>query len=358
VGALRVALATPTYWPEVRRGAERFVHELAHGLLARGHEPVIVTTTPGRPGRRREEGVEVLRAWRAPVQPQRFEDHLSAVPALRLALHAARPDAVIATHATAALAAEPWPAVFAFMGIPHRASLVGRRARLRLVTRATRHAQAVTALSQHAARVFEEHLGVSAEVIAPAVDLETFSPGGTRAPVPTLVCAADAGEPRKRVGLLLEAFEIVRRVHPDAELILDRRSGPRAPGVHLADMDDRGALAGFYRRAWASVLPSWGEAFGLVLAEALACGTPVVGANREGIPEVLGDDPVGGLFDGEDAVALAAAILATLRLAQEPGTAAACRARAERFSRERCAEAYDDLMRRLPSAMNGFSIRK
>ena len=344
---MRVALATPTYWPEVRRGAERFVHELAHGLAARGHEPVIVTTSPRAQGTTREEGIGVVRAWRAPdarLRRRRFEDHLPAIPALRLALRHVGPDAVIATHATAAVAAEPWPTVLAFMGIPHRAALVNRRARLRLLTRATERAVAVTALSGHAARVFSEHLGVEAMVIPPAVDLATFTPGGERAPVPTLVCAADGREPRKRVGLLLEAFALVRRVHSDAELVLDRRGGARAEGVHLADMDDRATLAGLYRRAWVSVLPSWGEAFGLVLAEALACGTPVVGSNREGIPEVLGDDPVGGLFDGEDPAALAAALLATLRLATEPGIAAACRARAERFSRERCAAAYDELL--------------
>ena len=343
---MRVALATPTYWPEVRRGAERFVHELAHGLAARGHDPVIVTTSPRSQGTTTEEGVAVVRAWRPPAGPlaRGFEDHLSAIGSLRLALHHVRPDAVIATHATAAMASERWTTVLAFMGIPHRASLVGRRTRLGLLERATARAAAVTALSGYAARVFDEHLGVQARVIAPAVDLQTFSPGGEREREPTLVCAADAREPRKRVGLLLEAFELVRRVHPGAQLVVDRHGGVRAEGVHLAAMDDRAALAALYRRAWVSVLPSWGEAFGLVLAEALACGTPVVGSNREAIPEVVGDDPVGMLFDGEDPAAVAAAVLAALRLAQEPGTAAACRARAERFSRERCAEAYDELL--------------
>ena len=343
---MRIALATPTYWPEVRRGAERFVHELAHGLAARGHAPVIVTTSPREQGTRREDGIPVVRAWRAPEGPLRgrFEELLPAIPPLRLALHHVAPDAVIATHATAAVAAGRTPTVLAFMGIPHRASLVGRRGRLRLVQRACERAVAVTALSEHAGRVFAEQLEVDATVIAPPVDLRTFSPGGERAPDPTLVCAADPREPRKRVALLMEAFDLVRRVHPGAQLVLDRRGGMRGDGVHLADMDDPAVLAGLYRRAWVSVLPSWGEAFGLVLAEALACGTPVVGANREGIPEVLGDEPVGGLFDGEDPASLAAALLATLRLSQEPGTAAACRARAGRFSRDRCAAAYDELL--------------
>jgi glycosyltransferase involved in cell wall biosynthesis len=103
-------------------------------------------------------------------------------------------------------------------------------------------------------------------------------------------------------------------------------------------MDDLPAL---YRTAWASALPSWGEAFGLVLAEALASGTPVVGANREAIPEVLGGTPgIGALFDGED---VAPALLETLDLARDPATAARCRARAEHFSVAACAERHEAL---------------
>src|SRR5262249_20778223 len=96
------------------------------------------------------------------------------------------------------------------------------------------------------------------------------------------------------------------------------------------------------------VLPSWGEAFGLVLAEALACGTPVVGSDREAIPEVLGgDERIGRLFGGEDPEALAGALLEALELAADPGTAAACRERAERFSTDRTTEAYLALYREL-----------
>ena len=120
-------------------------------------------------------------------------------------------------------------------------------------------------------------------------------------------------------------------------------------------------LPAVYRRAWVSALPSWGEAFGLVLAEALACGTPVVGSDREGIPEVLGDQairvdaegrdaqaagppPVGALFAGDDPRIVAQALQDALELATAPQTAAACRARAETFSTERCAAAYDRLL--------------
>src|SRR5881394_4129814 len=88
-------------------------------------------------------------------------------------------------------------------------------------------------------------------------------------------------------------------------LILDRR-GARisAPFVELRDLDDRAALATAYREAHVAALPSWGEAFGLVLVEAMACGTPSVGPTAE-----LYDRPgVGVAFDADDPAELAAAL--------------------------------------------------
>ena len=339
-----LTVITPTYWPEVRRGAERLAHDLASALPA-----TLITTHRGGVRRAREDGIDVVRLPRLPgegrLARRMYEQHLTAMPALELELRRTRPAAALALQATAAVASirAGVPTVFAHMGIPHRQSLVNRRARLNLVERACREAVAVTALSEAARDAFRTHLGVEAHVIHPPVDTERFSPGGVRSEHPTIACAADPDEPRKRVPLLIEAMSHVRREHPHAMLLLDVRKRFQASGVTWVDMTD---LPTIYRSAWVSALPSWGEAFGLVLAEALACGTPVVGSNREGIPEVLGgDERVGRLFDGDDPRALARAIVETIELAQDPGTAAACRARAEHFSLDRAAEAYRALLR-------------
>ncbi len=352
----RVALCHPTYWPEVRRGAERMTHDLAAGLAARGHAVRILTSHRAAPARTTEDGVEVLRLWRPPgarLERRLFEPHVQLLPLTYAALRAGDADVAHALQAGDAAAAARWtratgrPSVYAHMGIPHRAWLTARRGRLALVQRAVAGCSAVTALSEHARDAFQTWLGVEARVMHPPVDTVLFSPGGARSEDPTIVCAADAREPRKRVGLLVAAFGAVRRAHPRARLLLDARTaGPFAgDGVQAVDMNDLPAL---YRAAWVSVLPSWGEAFGLVLAEALACGTPVVGADREGIPEVLGGEPgVGRLFSGEDPAALARALLETLDLAGDLATAAACRARAEVFSAARCAERHEALYREL-----------
>ncbi|TML05366.1 MAG: glycosyltransferase family 4 protein, partial [Actinobacteria bacterium] len=48
---MRIALLHPCYWPEVRRGTERVIRELADGLVARGHEPLLITSHPGQTAR-------------------------------------------------------------------------------------------------------------------------------------------------------------------------------------------------------------------------------------------------------------------------------------------------------------------
>ena len=78
--ALRVALLSPVFWPEVRRGSERFARELADGLITRGHEPTLITSHRGATTVCMEDGLRVIRLWRPPdarLERRMFERHLT-----------------------------------------------------------------------------------------------------------------------------------------------------------------------------------------------------------------------------------------------------------------------------------------
>jgi FkbM family methyltransferase len=365
---VRIALLHPCYWPEVRRGAERFIRELADGLLARGEEVSLITSQLARPSRTVEDGLEVVRVWRPPQRPLLrlgFEDHLTHLPFSYSALCASAADVAHAVNHVEGPLAARWgrtagrPSVFSCMGIPDDAYLAERRLRRATFERAVHGCDATVALSDAAARTLERSFGEQVRVIPPGVDVRTFTPDpATRAETPEIICAASAAEPRKRVRLLVEAFGHVRRELPDARLVLDRprdaalaRAFQSEPGVVLERLDDRAALATAYRRAWVSALPSTFEAFGLVLAEALACGTPVAATDAGGMVEVVGrDSDVGRLFGGDDPKALARALVDAIDLCRDPRTAARCRKRAEQFSTDVCARRYAQLYRDLLGA--------
>lgn len=87
------------------------------------------------------------------------------------------------------------------------------------------------------------------------------------------------------------------------------------------------------------VLASTGEAFGLVLAEAMACGVPVVGSRSGAIPEIVEDRVTGLLATPRDEVSFADAIeklSRDARLRKEMGANSLTRVR-EKFTVERVA---------------------
>ncbi|HEU4657668.1 MAG TPA: glycosyltransferase family 4 protein [Capillimicrobium sp.] len=355
-----VAFLNPTYWPEVARGSERYIDDLARGLRERGWAPHLITSHPARADETVEEGLPVRRVKRPRgegwLRRRGFDDFWTHVPAAARELR--RGDDVLA-HAfypTDAVAAGRWtkrtgrPSILSVMGIPN--PLV--RVRFDAVPRAARSVSVVTALSRWAADGLWWRYGIEARVIYPGVDLTAFAPG-ERAAEPTIFCAATPDVARKRVPLLVEAFARVRRERPGARLVLVRPGSAAlaaqleaVPGVSLVSLGP-GEVREAYASAWVSALPSVGEAFGLVLIESMACGTPAVGTDAGAFGEIVDSDGVGRLFDGGEA-ALARALLEALELSEDPATAARCRARAERFSMERSVGEVEALYRELLGA--------
>jgi glycosyltransferase involved in cell wall biosynthesis len=95
----------------------------------------------------------------------------------------------------------------------------------------------------------------------------------------------------------------------------DREVRPRLGGnARFAGHLDRAQLVDLVGRARAVLTtPCWDEPYGLVAAEALACGTPVCGFARGGMTEVVGPG-AGVLVDPGDTHALATAIAIAVEL--------------------------------------------
>ncbi|SDH84475.1 Glycosyltransferase involved in cell wall bisynthesis [Actinokineospora alba] len=186
-----------------------------------------------------------------------------------------------------------------------------------------RAARAVVTTSPWATRRLVEHHGLTAvHTVTPGTDPAPTAPGteaGTR-----LLCVASV-TPRKGHDLLVEALAAVADlpwtcvcVGPlgdpgyveDLRLLIERH--------HLADRVtlDGPRSGGSLDRAYASadllVLASRAETYGMVVAEALARGIPVLATAVSGVPDTLGQAPAGGtpglLVPPGDTDALAAAL--------------------------------------------------
>jgi glycosyltransferase involved in cell wall biosynthesis len=357
---MRIALVHPVFWPEVRRGSERVLHDIGAGMAARGHEVSLITTHPGPASESIEDGIRVLRAHRPPPVPGLglHELFLETVPGTVRRLREGGFDLAHAFHLTAAFAAVEArsrngpPVVYSFHGIPTRRYLVARRRRIEMLRRVLAGSERTTVLSRAAADGMRRYLFHDPEVMPAGVDLQGFAPAPERLPEPTILCTATFTDPRKRIPLLLDAFRLLRERRPEATLLLDdnpdptmRSLRPELPeGAQWVQLSSDGSLADAYARAWVTALPSVEEAQGLVLLESLAAGTPVVAARSGGPPDVLDGRPaVGRLFEPDDAESLSRALEEALALAEDPATASVCEARAADFGWDALLDSHADL---------------
>ena len=162
----------------------------------------------------------------------------------------------------------------------------------------------------------------------PGVDAKLFCPLDHREPMrdPYILCLARLSDPRKNVGLLLEAYALLpESVRSQARLVLAGSSGPpdafwrRAEALGLRDRisyferPDRNALVRLYQGASAFALPSDEEGFGVALLEAMCCAVPVVSTKSGGPDGIIADGEDGYLVPLDDTMALSSRLVQVLQ---------------------------------------------
>ena len=111
-------------------------------------------------------------------------------------------------------------------------------------------------------------------------------------------------------------------------------------------------LASYYGKAKAFLMtPNWDEAFGLVIAEAMSCGTPVIAFNTGSIPEIVEDGKTGYLSsytDGEDGISANVEKLFNLSDKEYGEISFNSRKRVEeKFTIDKMVEGYESLYKKL-----------
>ena len=278
--------------------------------------------------------------------------HLGANPAIGL-LHAhfGIPDAVIARR-QAARTGLPYVVTLhgddAFNVLP-RKDPIGEAVR-----RAVEDASAVICVSEAMARAVSAVVDIAPVVITNGYDDGLFTVSdqprdGGLLFVGNLV-------PTKNVPLLLRAYA---RVLPAIGLPLtivgdgplraslaDKAASLGLDGsVRFLGVRGRREVADLMARATALVLPSLSEGWGVVVAESLASGTPVVASRVGGVPEILGSEDGGILVPPADEAALAAGLAAIASRPVDPRrVAAASRARPWREQAQLIAAVYRSVL--------------
>lgn len=125
---------------------------------------------------------------------------------------------------------------------------------------------------------------------------------------PTIAFVGRASDPRKNLGLLLDAFARLRLRHPSARLRLIGES-PR-PDVRLGEgvelVGEVESVPDALSGTSLFVLPSFQEGFGIVVAEALAKGIPAIVTPCGGPEDLVRDSRAGIVLEGFDPAELAA----------------------------------------------------
>lgn len=331
---MRFVFLTLGYHPDTDGGAYRYAAEVAEVLAGRGHAVEVITKAPDQtlPVQETRNGVRLhqvrgpgggfRRNWSGVVDAAKAE--------LKVCHNPSKPDLVASHHAYFERALRGLNPVVLFhgpWGLEHRFACAGKarslpvRLRDRLVStwlhriedRALRSASRILVASRYmAGKLREWHPTATApvEVVGGGANPTRFHGGLDRsaarqkwgvAPDGLLFLSVRRLDPRMGLSILVQGFASIAAKHPSTRLWIAGKGAQREELERLAQahgLDGRIRFLGFvpepelpglYSAADAVLMPSLDlEGFGLVTAEALSCGTPVLASDAGANSEVIG----------------------------------------------------------------------
>jgi len=327
--SLRIGMVSPYGW-DVPGGVQVHIKDLAETLIAQGHSVSVLApvsqedqlsesyvVSAGRPVPIPYNGA-VARILFGPLASSRVKQwiahgefdvlhiHEPAIPSLSLLTAWAADGPIVATfHA----AANKQKAIYAVGPI--------LEAMLEKVS-------AKIAVSEMARATLKDHFDTEAVVIPNGIDSQKFADALARPEWQTEFTVGFLGrfdEPRKGLPILIDAFAQAVARDPRLRLLVagpgDAKAALKnvAPTVSekitfLGKLDDESKKQ-FFKSINLYVAPNTGgESFGIILAEAMAAGTPILASDIPAFEQLLQQGKTGALFASQDAHQLADQMLA------------------------------------------------
>ncbi len=357
---MNIALATPNFWPYVRRGTARYVSTLSNYLIKRGHRITIIAAKPGKSKEVEENGIVIK--YYPYIQHPLFLKHVNRFHTFTAAslwsFCKDDYDVIYCMH---------FPEGFA-------AHLAGKIKRIQYLLNITSvpfskyweksslneflfkkgvfSASGLLLPSRYSAQCMQEDYGITGKVIPMPVDTSYFSHRCKKDfKKPIILFTSDLSDRRKGLLLLLEAFYLFKKKVSGAVLLLAGQADIHTirklsvsidhdmkDSIYVLGQERLANLPALYSLATMTVLPSMYEVFGMVLLESLASGTPVVGCENGAVPEIINSPEIGRLFDPKpegdeatNAAGLCAAMVEVFEIAQKANTSQKCREHAKSY---------------------------